>query len=144
MRQKQEGRIPQYKSVCFPPGLLWRALFLFSLQATNGNLSERTVEVEVKFSGQDSSFLVVRDNGRGMDASDLQAFATYFLSQVDLGRVKHVLFDSSCLDCVFRVKCKGRVRERLYWLCGIVMTQPAGGRLHFAKCSALLIPCTER
>lgn len=41
------------------------------------------MEVELKFSGQDSSFLVVRDNGCGMDASDLQAFATYFLSQVE-------------------------------------------------------------
>ncbi|CAM9280554.1 unnamed protein product [Ascophyllum nodosum] len=52
-----------------------------SIQATNSNSGARTVEVEVELGGRGASFLVVRDNGRGMNASGLKDFATYFLTQ---------------------------------------------------------------
>ena len=51
-------------------------------QATTENSGPRSVEVEVELGGRGGSFLVVRDNGRGMNASDLKDFATYFLTQV--------------------------------------------------------------
>ena len=36
----------------------------------------------MELGGRGASFLVIRDNGRGMNASGLKAFATYFLTQV--------------------------------------------------------------
>ena len=51
-------------------------------QATTENSGPRTVEVEVELGGKGGSFLIVRDNGKGMNASDLKDFATYFLTQV--------------------------------------------------------------
>lgn len=51
-------------------------------QATTDNSGPRTVEVEVELGGKGGSFLIVRDNGKGMNASDLKDFATYFLTQV--------------------------------------------------------------
>ena len=54
----------------------------FNNQATTENSGPRSVEVEVELGGRGGSFLVVRDNGRGMNASDLKDFATYFLTQV--------------------------------------------------------------
>lgn len=51
-------------------------------QATTDNTGPRTVEVQVELGGRGGSFLVVRDNGKGMNASDLKDFATYFLTQV--------------------------------------------------------------
>ncbi len=53
-----------------------------SNQATTENSGLRSVEVEVELGGRGGSFLVVRDNGKGMNASDLKDFATYFLTQV--------------------------------------------------------------
>ena len=54
------------------------------LQATNGNSGERKIEVEVRFLRNEGggNYMVVRDNGRGMDKKGLEAFATYHLSQV--------------------------------------------------------------
>ena len=36
----------------------------------------------MELGGRGASFLVIRDNGRGMNASGLKDFATYFLTQV--------------------------------------------------------------
>lgn len=52
------------------------------LKATNSNAGPRAVEVAVELGGRGASFLVVKDNGRGMNASGLKDFATYFLTQV--------------------------------------------------------------
>lgn len=52
------------------------------LKATNSNAGARAVEVVVELGGRGASFLVVKDNGRGMNASGLKDFATYFLTQV--------------------------------------------------------------
>lgn len=38
----------------------------------------------MELGGKGASFLIVRDNGKGMNASDLKDFATYFLTQVEL------------------------------------------------------------
>lgn len=38
----------------------------------------------MELGGKGGSFLIVRDNGKGMNASDLKDFATYFLTQVRL------------------------------------------------------------
>lgn len=51
-------------------------------QATSSNPDARKIEVEVELGGKGASFLVVRDNGGGMNASGLKDFATYFLTQV--------------------------------------------------------------
>ncbi|CAM9801347.1 unnamed protein product [Pylaiella littoralis] len=56
-----------------------------SIQATTDNTGPRTVEVQVELGGRGGSFLVVRDNGKGMNASDLKDFATYFLTQENRG-----------------------------------------------------------
>eukprot|EP00903_Cladosiphon_okamuranus_P018047 g16608.t1 len=56
-----------------------------SIQATTDNSGPRTVEVEVELGGKGGSFLIVRDNGKGMNASDLKDFATYFLTQENRG-----------------------------------------------------------
>jgi hypothetical protein len=47
----------------------------------------KKVEVSVFLSSaqSDSSYLVVWDNGCGMDVARIQAFATYFLGQEDRG-----------------------------------------------------------
>lgn len=51
-------------------------------QATTENTGPRTVEIQVELTGKGEGFLVVRDNGKGMNAADLKDFATYFLTQV--------------------------------------------------------------
>ncbi|CAM9825307.1 unnamed protein product [Scytosiphon promiscuus] len=56
-----------------------------SIQATTENPGPRKVEVEVELGGRGGSFLVVRDNGKGMNASGLKDFATYFLTQENRG-----------------------------------------------------------
>lgn len=53
---------------------------LIKTQATNGNSGSRELTVEVQLGG--TSFLVVSDNGAGMDAVGLQDLATYFRTQV--------------------------------------------------------------
>lgn len=55
-------------------------------QATSSNTGPRKVEVEVELgAGKGGSFLVVKDNGRGMNAKGLKDFATYFLTQENRG-----------------------------------------------------------
>ena len=49
-------------------------------QATVGNSGSRELNVEVYLAA--TSFLVVRDNGAGMDAVGLENLATYFRTQV--------------------------------------------------------------
>ncbi|CAM9669020.1 unnamed protein product, partial [Ectocarpus sp. 12 AP-2014] len=46
-----------------------------SIQATTDNTGPRTVEIEVDLGSRGGSFLVVRDNGRGMNAAGLKDFA---------------------------------------------------------------------
>lgn len=55
-------------------------------KATRGN-AERKVEVEVVLGAKSTSFLVVRDNGCGMDAKGLEDFATYYLSPVSCNSI---------------------------------------------------------
>ncbi|CAM9773585.1 unnamed protein product, partial [Sphacelaria rigidula] len=55
-------------------------------QATSSNTGSRTIEIEVVLgTGKKNSFLIVRDNGRGMNAQGLKDFATYFLTQENRG-----------------------------------------------------------
>lgn len=57
-----------------------------TLQATCANVGPRKVDIEVELGGgKGSSFLIVKDNGRGMNAKGLKDFATYFLTQKDRG-----------------------------------------------------------
>lgn len=72
------------RASCARPPLLrlWAKHRIESNQATTENSGPRSVEVEVELGGRGGSFLVVRDNGKGMNASDLKDFATYFLTQV--------------------------------------------------------------
>lgn len=62
-------------------------MFLLQCQATTDNSGPRSVEVEVELGGKGASFLIVRDNGKGMNAADLKDFATYFLTQVSCWRL---------------------------------------------------------
>lgn len=76
------------------------------LQATNGNSGERKIEVEVRFLRNEGggNYMVVRDNGRGMDKGGLEAFATYHLSQVGEHPVPIVLSQNVLYGILFLLK----------------------------------------
>lgn len=57
--------------------------------------------MEVELGGKGGSFLIVRDNGKGMNASDLKDFATYFLTQVSASVVSCCTASCRCLVASF-------------------------------------------